>query len=255
MPSVADPTVTTVTCRVTDPPLELLTTEKAFRPNPTTVRFARAMRVRPGDTVFDIGCGIGPLAIKAALDGAARVIGVDPVPVHVDLARRNAQRAGVADRATFLKGRFFEPIAADPSLRDLRAHVIVGDVSGIAHAVSIALGWYSSDVPTGGDDGTDQVRQLLRLAGPWLAPGGTLYFPIATDLSDAARIADEAQLRFETVENALEKPYVEFPLSPREVELIAAAYPGGAPAWINVQAGRRPTWRGQILAVRGPRTA
>lgn len=253
MPSVADPTVSTVTCRVTDPPLELLTTEKAFRPNPTTVRFARAMRIWPGDTVFDIGCGIGPLAIKAALDGAGRVIGVDPVPAHCELARKNAERAGVADRTVFLQGRFFEPIAADPSLRDLRANVIVGDVSGIAHAVSIALGWYSSDVPTGGEDGTDQVRELLRLAGQWLRPGGTLYFPIATDLSDETRILDEARRAFETVENALEKPYVEFPLTEREVELIRGAYPAGRPSWLNVQVGRRPSWRGQILAARGPR--
>lgn len=253
MPDVADSIVSTVTCRVTDPPLELLTTERAFRPNPTTVRFARAMRVRPGDTVFDIGCGIGPLAIKAALDGAGRVIGVDPVAEHRELARANAARAGVAGRTVFLRGRFFEPIKADPSLRDIRAHVIVGDVSGIAHAVSIALGWYSPDVPTGGEDGTDQVRELLRLAGRWLQPGGTLYFPIATDLSDQARIFDEAKRAFESVENALEKPYVEFPLTEREVELIRNAYPAGRPPWLNVQPGRRPSWRGQILAAQGPR--
>ena len=66
-------TVATIGIRVTDPPLELFITETAFRPNPTTVRFARTMRVRQGDIVFDVGTGVGPLAIKAALDGAKHV--------------------------------------------------------------------------------------------------------------------------------------------------------------------------------------
>ena len=133
-------TPTTICCRITDPPLELYTTDKAFRPNPTTVRFGRAVRVKPGDLVFDIGTGTGPLAIKAAMDGASHVYAVDPVELHCALARRNVAKYKLESKVTVLKGRFFEPFDADPRLRSLRADVIIGDVSGIADAVSHALG-------------------------------------------------------------------------------------------------------------------
>ena len=87
--------ITTISTRVTEPPLELFITEKAFRPNPTTVRFARTVPVGEGDIVFDMGTGIGPLAIKAALDGAGQVYGVDSVPMHCELARLNVAKYGL----------------------------------------------------------------------------------------------------------------------------------------------------------------
>lgn len=243
----------TISCRITDPPLELDTSEKAFRPNPVTVRFGRCIRIPPGATVFDIGTGIGPLAIKAALAGAARVYAVDPVPLHCEFARRNVAKYNLQDKVTVLQGRFFEPFDADPALKDLKADVIIGDVSGIADAVSYALGWYSDQVPTGGYDGTDQVRGLLAAAAPRLKPGGTIYFPIAMDLSDSERIVAEARRLFTSVTNALDKPHHEFPLSDAEVAAIHDAYKGQLPPFITLQQGRRPFWRGQILAATGPR--
>ena len=46
---------TMIESRVTDPPLQLHISEKAFHPNPVTVRFARSVQIEPGDVVFDIG--------------------------------------------------------------------------------------------------------------------------------------------------------------------------------------------------------
>lgn len=243
----------TIPCRVTDPPLELYTTDKAFRPNPTTVRFGRAVRITPGDTVLDIGTGIGPLAIKAAMDGAEHVYAVDPVEMHCILARRNAAKYGLESKITVFQGGFFDPFEKEPSLRGLRANVIIGDVSGIADGVSHALGWYSDLVPTGGVDGTEQILKLIDRAASRLKPGGTLYFPIAIDLSDGGKILDAAGKRFASVINAFDKPYFEFPLTDPEVEAIQCAYGGTFPPFVNIQHGRRPFWRGQILIATMPR--
>lgn len=245
---------TTIESRVTDPPLELYTAPQAFQPNPTTVRFARAMQVKPGDVVFDIGTGIGPLAIKAAMDGASAVYAVDPVPLHCELARRNVAKYDLQDRVHVHQGAFFGPFESDQALKDLRADVLMGDVSGIAEGVSHALGWYSSEVPTGGYDGTAVILQLLDNAGRYLAPDGKLYFPVAVDLSDGAKIEAAARERFQTVDNALRREYVDFPLGEAEVEAIEKAYDGNPPDFINIQRnGRRVFWRGQIWVAAGPR--
>lgn len=247
-----------ILCRVTDPPLELETTDVAFRPNPTTVRFARAVQIKPGDVVFDIGTGIGPLAIVAALNGASRVYAVDPVAVHCEMARRNVAKYKVQDRVTVLHGGYFDPFDADPALRQLRANVIIGDVSGIADGAAKALGWYSDDVPTGGEDGTEPIRTLLTRAVKYLRPDGALYFPVATDLSDGERIVATANRHFSSVTNAFDKTYFEFPLTPAEVAAIEAEYAkrGGMPPYIRLlQNDRRVYWRGQILVARGPKQA
>lgn len=243
----------TVEVRVSEPPLILQTTGRAFRPNPTTVRFSRAVKVAPGDIVFDIGTGIGPLAIMAALLGASRVCAVDPVAMHCELARLNVAKYKLENVVEVYQGSLFEPFEREPQLRGVKADVIIGDVSGIADPVARSLGWYSDDVPTGGPDGTDVLRRLLSSAGRHLKPDGSLYFPIAVDLSDSARVLAEAHKHFTEVENAMDKEYVVFPLSDTEVQAIESAYNGNRPGFIAIQPGRRPTWRGQILRASRPR--
>jgi hypothetical protein len=250
--ALAATTPIVVESRVADPPLQLFTSEEAFRPNPTTVRFARAIQVKPGDLVFDIGTGIGPLAIKAALDGARHVHAVDPVPLHCDLARQNVAKYNAADRITIHQGRFFEPLEADPDLASLKADIIIGDVSGIADAVSHALGWYSPSVPTGGPDGADMIVEFLTQSRGFLRPSGSVYFPITFDLANADRILDTARACYRSVVNAFPKPWFEFPLTPAEVAAIHAAYDNLLPPYIQIHQGRTPFWRGQIMTATDP---
>lgn len=63
-------------------------------------------RVTAGDFVMDLGSGDGRNVIAAAERGA-RAVGVEYNPEMVALSRRNAERAGVADRATFIEGDMF----------------------------------------------------------------------------------------------------------------------------------------------------
>ena len=66
-----------------------------------------AAGVSVDDTVYDLGCGEGEIVIAAAKRGA-RGVGVDLDPERIVNARRNAVRAGVADRVTFVEQDLFK---------------------------------------------------------------------------------------------------------------------------------------------------
>ena len=69
-------------------------------PTEIVERMMRMAEVQAGDFVIDLGSGDGRLVIAAAKRGA-RGVGVDLDPNLVQLATRNAQAAGVGDRARF----------------------------------------------------------------------------------------------------------------------------------------------------------
>lgn len=70
--------------------------------HPTTRLSAAAVvrLVRAGDTVLDVGCGSGVLAIVAVRLGAASAVGIDIAEAAVEATRDNAARNGVEDRVS-----------------------------------------------------------------------------------------------------------------------------------------------------------
>jgi SAM-dependent methyltransferase len=64
-------------------------------------------RVTPKDFVMDLGSGDGRTVITAAKRGV-RALGVEYNPDMVELSRRNAEKEGVANLATFVKADLFE---------------------------------------------------------------------------------------------------------------------------------------------------
>jgi SAM-dependent methyltransferase len=64
-------------------------------------------KVTASDYVMDLGSGDGRLVITAAKRGA-RALGIEYNPDMVELARRNAEQAGVSGRARFMKADLFE---------------------------------------------------------------------------------------------------------------------------------------------------
>lgn len=58
-------------------------------------------RAAPGQTVLDIGCGVGMTACALARDHGLRVVGIDRQPGMVAWARWRARREGVQDRVQF----------------------------------------------------------------------------------------------------------------------------------------------------------
>ncbi len=67
--------------------------------------------LRPGDSVLDIGCGSGILAIAALLLGAEKAALVDIDPLSVKTAAQNLQLNRVGDRAECVCGNLTEQIA------------------------------------------------------------------------------------------------------------------------------------------------
>ena len=64
-------------------------------------------KVGPRDFVMDLGSGDGRTVITAVKRGA-RAMGVEYNPDMVEFAKRNAQKEGVGDKATFVKADLFE---------------------------------------------------------------------------------------------------------------------------------------------------
>jgi precorrin-6B methylase 2 len=78
-------------------------------PTPQTLvdKMLDMAKVTPQDFVMDLGSGDGRTVITAAKRGA-RAMGVEYNPDMVDLSKKNAQEAGVTDKATFVKADLFE---------------------------------------------------------------------------------------------------------------------------------------------------
>jgi len=64
-------------------------------------------KLTSNDIHFDLGSGDGRTVITAAKRGA-RAYGVEFNPDMVDLSKRNAQKEGVGEKATFVQGDIFE---------------------------------------------------------------------------------------------------------------------------------------------------
>ncbi len=64
-------------------------------------------KVTPKDYVIDLGSGDGRTVITAAKRGS-KALGIEYNPDMVELSKRNAAKAGVSDKASFMKADLFE---------------------------------------------------------------------------------------------------------------------------------------------------
>jgi len=63
--------------------------------------------VRPGDVVYDLGCGDARIVIAAVRIPGVRGVCVEIDPQLIREGRHNAEAAGVAERIRFVQGDFF----------------------------------------------------------------------------------------------------------------------------------------------------
>ena len=87
---------------------------------PTSAGVADAMlklaRVASTDVVYDLGSGDGRIVIAAAKKYGARGVGVELDGELIKDAIRNAQKAGVSDKVTFIQGDLFKADLSDATV-------------------------------------------------------------------------------------------------------------------------------------------
>ncbi len=76
-------------------------------PDALVARMLRMAQLKPEDHLIDLGSGDGKIVIAAAREGA-QALGIEYNPDMVELSRRRAQEALVAERARFEKADIFE---------------------------------------------------------------------------------------------------------------------------------------------------
>ena len=76
-------------------------------PQPTVEKMLDMAKITPQDYHMDLGSGDGRTVITAAKRGAT-AMGVEYNPDMVELSKKNAEKAGVSAKATFVKADLFE---------------------------------------------------------------------------------------------------------------------------------------------------
>ena len=75
---------------------------------PIVDRMLQMANIKPGDVIYDLGCGDGRIVIAAAKRYGIRGVGIDIDPQRIAEAQENAKKAGVADRVQFIQGDLFD---------------------------------------------------------------------------------------------------------------------------------------------------
>ena len=140
--------------------------------------------------VLDLGTGPGTLLL-AALDEwpSAIGLGIDSSEAALYYAERNAERLGMADRATFRLGNWAEGIEATFDLILCNPPYVADDADtgpGVRE-------YEPHEALFAGPEGLDEYRRLAPQLGRLLAPGGLAAIEIGFDQAKSAAALFEAQ--------------------------------------------------------------
>jgi len=170
--------------------LELEIDEHVLVPRPETEILVQACLERlAGDAALDLGTGSGCVAVALASErDDLRVDAVDVSPAACEVARRNAERHGLADRITVLEGNLFDPVP------DGSRYAAI--VTNPPYVIGAEIDTLSAEVRReprlaldGGADGLEVIRRILDRAPEFLEPGGWLLTEL--DPRQAATVARE----------------------------------------------------------------
>ncbi len=81
-----------------------------FVPTPEEVvdQMLKLAKVHKGDVLYDLGCGDGRIAVRAAKQYGIRTVGIDINPERIKESEENARQAGVTNLVTFRNEDLFE---------------------------------------------------------------------------------------------------------------------------------------------------
>ena len=177
-------------------------TEETLDPRPDSETFIEAVIDICGDTpprqILDLGTGSGCLLITLLAEYKdAQGIGIDLSPDAVRTSKENAQALGVADRAQFLQGSWYEPLAATPN-RPESFDLIISNPPYITNQIIPTL---SEEVQKydpilaldGGDDGLQAYRDIFIQLKNHISKGAKIFLEIGFDQKDSvSRLSNES---------------------------------------------------------------
>lgn len=167
--------------------LSLATRPSTLIPRPETellVEQALALLPVLDGPVCDLGTGTGAIALAIASECPEReVVGVDRVADAVELASHNARRNHITNAHfrqsnwfSALQGRFAMIVTNPPYVENHSDYLSQGDVR-----------FEPTSALTSGDDGLDDIRQIVSQAPSYLLPGGHLLIEHGFEQGDAVR--------------------------------------------------------------------
>jgi release factor glutamine methyltransferase len=130
----------------------------------------------------------------------AHVRATEIVSATAEVARANAERAGVTDRVTVLVGDLFAPLEEDllGAFDVVAANPPYVPTAELADLPGEVAEFEPRAALDGGHDGLDVVRRIAEEASAWLKPGGLLV--METDTSRAKEAARTLSRWYEGVE-------------------------------------------------------
>jgi release factor glutamine methyltransferase len=138
-------------------------------PKAGSLLFCRHLDFRSGETVLEIGTGVGLAAVLAAREGC-RVLATDVVPAAVECARANAVLNGVAERLEVRLGDCFEPA------RRQTFDLICTSPPQMPTPPGRERDDPGAAADNGGVDGWELLDRVIAGAPAHLRPGGRLVF-------------------------------------------------------------------------------
>lgn len=171
--------------------LEMEVEEGVLIPRPDTellvVTALDLLKERPAESplVADVGTGTGAIAVAIAKHSPkAKVVAIDLNANAVSLAKRNAERHGVADRVAAIEGDLFSTVKASRRFELIVSnppYVTTNELTGLDPTVRDHEPHLALD---GGPDGTAVIERLLAAAPERLADGGQLLIEISPMIAE-----------------------------------------------------------------------
>ncbi len=157
--------------------IELEYNEKVFRPTLLSEKCALNTNFKDKN-ILDLGCGIGPLAIYFAKNGASSVDAIDIYDEHLKFAKKNADLNNI--EVNIFESDLFQNVSKKYDL-------ICCDVSGVKEEVARLTGWFPEEVPKADDSGANLILNVIANSKEFLKENGELVI-CTTTFSDEKSI-------------------------------------------------------------------
>lgn len=136
---------------------------------------ADLLRTKPGGPVLELCAGAGQIGLLAVKSTQRRLVCVDANPVAVSYARRNAERAGLADQVEVREGEL------STALEDTeRFCLAIADPPWVPTTGVVRFPGDPIEAIDGGSDGLEVARTCVAVLGRHVVPGGAALIQLGT---------------------------------------------------------------------------